>query len=109
MGGYRCIRINVPYQMWVKAGNDRRTIRAYQTPRFRTGNDKGDEMMKKNYYLAMMEVDTDKLTEGTGTRIAAAMEELKSSFAGYGEVTYYNVASEEQYRKAEHELKSQAK
>jgi len=59
------------------------------------------------FYFALMELDTDKVNEKNGMRIVSAMEELKTAFAGIGEVTYVEVAQEMEYRRVERELKQQ--
>lgn len=57
----------------------------------------------KNFYVALIEVDTEK----AGLPFVAAMNDLKTEGKRIGNVTYYQVKHEEQYRKVEKEFKAQ--
>jgi hypothetical protein len=57
----------------------------------------------KNFYVALIEIDADK----AGLPIVAAMNDLKTEGKKVGNVTYYQVKDERQYRKAEKEFKAQ--
>jgi hypothetical protein len=60
--------------------------------------------MPKNFYFAMIEVDTE-ITEDQGKRFVSAMNEFKASPGKYGKVTYVQVARESEYRRVEQEIK----
>jgi hypothetical protein len=60
----------------------------------------------KSFYVALIEVE-QKVEEVQGKRFVAAMNEFKASGEDIGNVTYYQVRDEHQYRKAEKEFKAQ--
>ena len=62
----------------------------------------------KLFYVALIEFE-QKVEEHQGKRIVAAMNELKTAGKDVGNVTYYQVVNEGQYRKAEREFKQQVK
>jgi len=59
----------------------------------------------KNFYVALIEVETEK----AGLPFFAAMNDLKIEGKKIGNVTYYQVKHEAQYRKAEKEFKAQVR
>jgi len=64
--------------------------------------------MTKNFYFAMIEIDT-AITEDKGTKFVSAMSALKTSPGQYGKVTYYQIGRESEFRRVEQELKQAAK
>jgi hypothetical protein len=63
----------------------------------------------RNFYVALIEIETDGITETHGSRFVGAMNRLKHTAEGIGNVTYYQVKDERQYRKAEKEFKAQVR
>jgi len=64
--------------------------------------------MIRVFYVALIEVEKS-VTEEQGKRFVAAMNELKASGDVIGNVTYFEVSNESEFRKAEQELKAGAK
>ena len=62
----------------------------------------------KYFYVALIESNAE-VKEAEGKRFVAAMNELKEAGKQIGNVTYYQVKDEQQYRKAEHDFKKQVK
>lgn len=62
-----------------------------------------------NYYFAMLEIQNIGHTDKQYQRLVDTMNELKAAAAPIGKCTYYQVALEAQYRKAEKEIKAQVK
>jgi hypothetical protein len=60
------------------------------------------------FYFAMIEIDDKTITDVQGEHLALAMNELKASCTP-GRCSYYEVALESQYRKAEWEIKQQVR
>lgn len=60
----------------------------------------------KNYYFAMMEFETEGISQAQGNRLVAAMNELKDASAPIGKASFYQVANGDQYRKTEAEIKA---
>jgi len=59
----------------------------------------------KNFYVALIEVETEK----AGLPFVAAMHDLKTEGKKIGNVTYYQVKDEKQYRTAERDFAKQVK
>ena len=57
----------------------------------------------KNFYVALIEVETEK----AGLPFVAAMNDLKTEGKKIGNVTYYQVKDEKQYRTAERDFAAQ--
>jgi hypothetical protein len=57
----------------------------------------------KNFYVALIEVETEK----AGLPFVAAMNDLKIEGKKIGKVTYYEVKDEKQYRTAERDFAKQ--
>lgn len=62
----------------------------------------------KSFFVALIEADTH-CEENEGKRFVAAMNEFKEAGKAIGNVTYYQVRDERQYRKAEKEFKAQVR
>lgn len=60
----------------------------------------------KNFYVALIEVDSHP-EENEGQAFVRTMNEFKEASKKIGNVTYYRVIEEKQYRKAEKEFKAQ--
>ena len=60
----------------------------------------------KNFYVALIEADNNP-EENEGQAFVKAMNDLKETGKKIGNVTYYRVADEKQYRKAEKDFKAQ--
>jgi hypothetical protein len=63
----------------------------------------------KNFYFAMLEIETVGHSDEQYQRIADAMTELKTAAEPIGMCAFYQVKYEHQYRKAEREIKDQIK
>ena len=63
----------------------------------------------KNYYFAMMEFETDSISQAQGNRLVAAMNELKDAAAPIGKASYFQVASADEYCRVEKEIRRNAK
>lgn len=59
----------------------------------------------KNFYVALIEIDP----ELADWQVVNAMQALKEEGQKVGNVTYYQVKHEAQYRKAEKEFKAQVR
>ena len=64
---------------------------------------KGEIM--KNFYVALIEVETEK----AGLPFVAAMNELKDAAAPIGKASYFQVASADEYRRVEKEIRRNAR
>ena len=64
--------------------------------------------MIRVFYVTLIEVEKS-VTEEQGKRFVTAMNEFKASGDAIGKVTYFGVGNESEYRKAERELKENAR
>ena len=62
----------------------------------------------KSFFVALIEADSHP-DENDGQRFVKAINEFKEAGKTIGEVTYYRVLEERQYRRAEKEFKAQVK
>ena len=60
----------------------------------------------KSFFVALIEVDSHP-EENEGKTFVRTMNEFKEAGKAIGNVTYYRVLEESQYRKAENEFKKQ--
>ena len=58
----------------------------------------------KKYYMALFEIENEMSDESQGICVVNAMNQLRAAVAVVGKLKYYEVAHEEQYRKAEREI-----
>lgn len=61
--------------------------------------------MKMQYFIAIIETDTEKLNEKTGAQLVKQMADLKEQIDKIGECSYYHVTDEKALRHFKSEIK----
>ena len=61
--------------------------------------------MNKQYLIALIEVDSDKLTQITGGKLAVKMSDLKTTIATAGTCDYYAVKDVNAFKRFQAEIK----
>ena len=102
-----CIRPMASCKVEIKAAQHKRMARIKEQNEVSRAGRKGVET-KMKFYFAMIEIDDKTITVVQGRHLALAMNELKASCTP-GKCAYYEVSLESQYRRAEREIKAQAK
>lgn len=59
----------------------------------------------KSYYFALIEFETEGVSQAQGNRAVAAMNELKDAFQPIGEASFYQVANGAEFLRVKKEIK----
>lgn len=62
-----------------------------------------------NNFIIILECDVEKGTKADGHRLKLALEQLKSTMKGWGNVEIYNVQDDKGFARAKDELRQSAK